>query len=66
MWRRICIEGGKTYVLNLCQDGRGRRFCAASVVGTVPVGMVYQSQPISGELMHDLRASGPAEITRGE
>lgn len=60
MWRRIPLSDDKSYVLSLVQEDKGHRYCVAHEVGVIPPGMVFQTCPIPGAQMRNIRAGGVA------
>jgi hypothetical protein len=51
MWRRIPVSYDKQYVLNLCQDAKGYRFCVVTEAGSTAPDMVRQVTEISSDLI---------------
>jgi len=62
MWQNITIEDEKTYVVSLIQDERQRRFSAATEEGIVPLGAVFQTRPIRGSQLRQLRGDSALRI----
>ena len=58
MWRRITISDDASYVLNLCQNTQGHRFCVATEAGVSPPDMVFQTRPITGAVLRTLSTNG--------
>jgi hypothetical protein len=51
MWKRIPISDEKRYVLSLCQNARGHRYCAVTEAGTSAPDMVLQTTEIPADLV---------------
>lgn len=51
MWKRISISDDKRYVLNLCQNGKGHRYCVVTEVGVSAPDVIRQTVEIHPELV---------------
>lgn len=51
MWKIFQVEDSKRYVLNLCQNVKGHRYCAVTESGSSAPDMVRQTVEVPPELI---------------
>ncbi len=51
MWKRIPVSDDKRYVLNLCQNAKGHRYCVVTEAGSSASDMIRQTVEISPDLI---------------
>lgn len=51
MWKRIQTSDNQRYVLNLCQNAEGHRYCVVTEAGSSAPDMIRQTMAISPDLI---------------